>query len=169
MSDSRKDPKIGSMSKEGYIIGRGENKKVIPPDEVEKLAKLWCSYQEIADWFQIPVETLKYNFRDLIAKGRAETKQALRRAQLKVAIGGNTSMLIWLGKNILGQSDNLLSSAEKAPLPWIEQVQDDKPNGPTEPNGSNEPNVVIASGQLKPVSPNFGKPKPLGTLTLKDE
>lgn len=115
--DKRKHEKWGTLTKEGLIVGRGDNKKVIPPDEVEKLARLWCSYHEIAEWFEIPVETLKYNFRDLIAKGRSETKQALRRAQIKSALSGNTTMLIWLGKNILGQGENPIDS-ETQPLPW---------------------------------------------------
>lgn len=117
---TRKDPKWGVMEKEGLIIGRGDNKKVIPPDEVLKLARLWCSYQEIADWFQLPVETLKYNFRDLIAKGRSETKQSLRRAQIDLALKGNATMQIWLGKNILGQSENPLSTDTNQVLPWVE-------------------------------------------------
>jgi hypothetical protein len=121
---NRKNKKWGTMTKEGLVVGRGENKKVIPPDEVIKLAKLWCTMQEIADWFEIPRETLKYNFSDLIAKGRAETKQALRRAQLKNALGGNTSMQIWLGKNILGQSDQPLSTDNNQVLPWLDEDTD---------------------------------------------
>ena len=115
---TRKDPKWGVMEKQGLIVGRGDNKRVIPPDEVEKLAKLWCTYNEMAEWFDIPVETLKYNFRDLIAKGRSETKQLLRRAQIKQALDGNTTMLIWLGKNILGQSDSPVNTQENNVLPW---------------------------------------------------
>ena len=109
------------MTKQGLIVGRGDNKKVIPPDEVLKLAKLWCSMQEMADWFEIPRETLKYNFSDLIAKGRAETKQALRRAQIKSALSGNTSMMIWLGKNILGQQNDPIAADSSQILPWLEE------------------------------------------------
>ena len=127
----RQDPKWGTIEKkdakgnviavlEGLIVGRGDNKQVIIPEDVEKLAKLWCTFNEIADWFSIPVETLKYNFSDIIAKGRAETKQALRKAQLKAAITGNTTMMIWLGKNILGQSDNPINNSEDQILPWLE-------------------------------------------------
>jgi len=120
----RKKPKTATKEVEGVVVGRGENKTVVPPEEVYKLAKLWCSMQEIADWFNIPRETLKYNFSDLIAKGRAETKQALRRAQLKNALGGNTSMQIWLGKNILGQSDNPINNESVQVLPWLEEDTD---------------------------------------------
>jgi hypothetical protein len=123
----RKDPKWGTVEEkdangniisttEGLIVGRGDTKRVIVPQEVENLARLWCSYEEMSEFFGINVETLKYNFRDYITKGRAETKQALRKAQLKVALSGNTTMLIWLGKNILGQSDAPIVEQESIKL-----------------------------------------------------
>ena len=117
----RKHEKWGTMEKQGLVVGRGDNKRVIPPDEVYKLACLYCSYQEIADWFNIPRETLKYNFRDLIQKGYNSTKQGLRRAQIEVAMKGNVTMLIFLGKNLLGQSDNPMESNDQAPLPWTDE------------------------------------------------
>ena len=103
----------------GLIIGRADNKRCIDPDEVENLARLWCEYGEMATILGINVETLKYNFSDQIQKGRSETKQALRKAQIKSALGGNTTMMIWLGKNILGQSDQPMNNAELQPLPWF--------------------------------------------------
>lgn len=117
----RKHEKWGTMEKQGLVVGRGDNKRVIPPDEVYKLACLYCSYQEIADWFNIPRETLKYNFRDLIQKGYNSTKQGLRRAQIEVAMKGNVTMLIFLGKNLLGQSDNPMESSDQTPLPWTDE------------------------------------------------
>lgn len=120
--EDRKDPKWGEMTKKGLVIGRGDTKKIIPPDEVEKLARLWCTYEEIAQWFNIPVETLKYNFRYLIAKGKSSTKQALRRAQIDLALKGNAVMLIWLGKNILDQQESPLgTNDDNKPLPWSDE------------------------------------------------
>ena len=118
----RKHEKWGTMEKQGLVVGRGDNKRVIPPDEVYKLACLYCSYQEIADWFNIPRETLKYNFRDLIQKGYNATKQGLRRAQIDVAMKGNVTMLIWLGKQMLNQSENPIDSQETQPLPWSDEI-----------------------------------------------
>ena len=118
---NRKDPKWGEMTKEGLIVGRGKNKTVIDPKEVEKLAELHCSMQEMADFFQVPRETLKYNFRDIITKGKERTKQRLRQAQIKLALSGNATMLIWLGKNMLNQSENPVDSSANAPLPWNEE------------------------------------------------
>ncbi len=117
----RKQEKWGTMTKEGLIVGRGDNKKVIPPDEVYKLAALHCNYQEIADWFDIKRETLKYKFRDLIQKAYSETNQRLRRAQIETALKGNPVMLIWLGKNMLNQSDNPVNNENNQPLPWSDE------------------------------------------------
>ena len=114
----RKAVRKGIKEIQGNIVGRGENQTVIPPEEIIKLARLGCSLEEMSDWFQVPRETIKYNFSDLIAKGRSETKQSLRRAQIALALKGNATMLIWLGKNMLGQSDNPIDSEVNAPLPW---------------------------------------------------
>jgi hypothetical protein len=120
---NRVDPKKGTMTKEGMIVGRGENKTVVDPEDIEKLAKLWCSWEEMSDFFGVPANTLKYNFSEIVAKGRSETKQGLRRAQLKLALGGNATMLIWLGKNILGQQESPQGST-KGVLPWSEDDED---------------------------------------------
>lgn len=114
----RQNPKWGTVTREGLTVGRGANKKVIPPDEVWKLAALGCTMEEMADWFQINRETLKYNFSDYIAKGRSELKRRLRAAQIRVAMDGNPTMLVWLGKNLLGQSDNPTNNDDNQPLPW---------------------------------------------------
>jgi hypothetical protein len=102
VKNRRKAVRKGIKEVEGYIVGVGENQTVVPPEEVIKLAKLGCTVEEMSDWFGVPFNTLKYNFSSEIAKGRAETKQALRRAQIALALKGNATMLIWLGKNMLG-------------------------------------------------------------------
>lgn len=121
---NRENPKIGTEVREGLVVGRGENRRVIVPEEVEKLAKLWCSWEDMSDFFGVPTQTLKYNFSGIVAKGRSETKQALRRAQIKLALGGNATMLIWLGKNILGQAENPQSQGKEA-LPWNDDAESD--------------------------------------------
>jgi hypothetical protein len=66
-------------------------------------------------------ETLRYNFKDMLQTAREDLKQSLRHAQIKLAIGGNATMLIWLGKQILGQQENPTSNEENKPLPWQEE------------------------------------------------
>ena len=40
-----------------------------------------------------------------MTKGRATLKRRLRRKQLELALEGDKTMLIWLGKQMLGQVD----------------------------------------------------------------
>ena len=114
----RTNPKIGTKLVEGVVVGR--DKKVVPPEEVFKLAAIGCKDIEIADWFGISEQTLRYNFAAQLLTGRENLKQSLRRAQLRLALSGNATLLIWLGKNILGQSENGTGSQGTEPLPWVE-------------------------------------------------
>ena len=79
----------------------------IDPEEVEKLAGLNCSVEEIADFFGVNPSTIKRRFAPAIKKGRGNIKISLKRKQYQVAMGGNTTMLIWLGKQYLGQADKV--------------------------------------------------------------
>ena len=115
-------PKPKELIEATYLgIPVGRDKKVIDPDEVEKLAGIGCKDSEIAEWFGIKQDTLRYNFADQITKGREHLKQSLRRAQLSLALSGNAVMLIWLGKNILGQTDNPNNNDNNQPLPWSDE------------------------------------------------
>lgn len=105
----------------GYQVGRGMNRRVVSPEDVYKLAAIGCNDREIARWFSMNEDTLRYNFADILETGREELKQSLRMAQLKVALGGNPTMLIWLGKQILGQQENPTGSEENKALPWSDE------------------------------------------------
>lgn len=121
LKPAKTGPKPKELVEATYLgIPVGRDKKVIDPDEVEKLAAIGCKDSEIADWFGIKQDTLRYNFADQLTKGRESLKQSLRRAQLSLALSGNAVMLIWLGKNILGQTDNPQDSDSNSPLPWNE-------------------------------------------------
>jgi hypothetical protein len=104
---------------EGLPVGR--DKKIVPPPQVEELASLGCTDRDIANFFGIAENTLRYNFSENLVKGREDLKVSLRRAQLKLALSGNAVMLIWLGKNILGQSDTPTNSEDNKPLPWQDE------------------------------------------------
>ena len=117
----RKDPKLGTKVVTGLIVGR--DKKVIPQYEVEHLASLGCRDNEIAEYFDISPSTLRYNFSSELTKGRHELKCKLRQAQLRVAFEGNPTLLIWLGKQILGQTETPLQ-AGKEPLPFTDDDTD---------------------------------------------
>jgi hypothetical protein len=114
----RRDPKWGTVTKQGLIIGRAPRQRVIPPDEVYKLATMGCPDREIAEWFDVSESTLRYNFSSYLTKARAHLKQRLRQAQLRVAFEGNPTMLIWLGRNMLQQNENPYNTDDDKPLPW---------------------------------------------------
>jgi len=114
-----KNVKYGEKVVRGRVIGR--NKTVIPEEQVAELARLHCTTNEMADFFDVPRQTFVDNFRDIIQKNKLETKQRLRAAQLKLALNGDRSMLIWLGKNILGQSDQPINKDEDQVLPWLDE------------------------------------------------
>lgn len=95
--------------------GGGCPKKVLTAEGcklVENLARIGCTDEEIATILEASVDTLlnsnnKELFRNATKKGQAECKQSLRRLQFKAAQNGNVTMLIWLGKQLLGQSEKI--------------------------------------------------------------
>ena len=117
-----KGKRLKAVEVEGYWVGRGVSRKFVTPDDVYKLAAIGSTNTEIARWFGIEEQTLRYNFSEILQKGREDVKQSLRMAQLKLALSGNAVMLIWLGKNLLGQSDQVQNTEDTQPLPW----QDDE-------------------------------------------
>lgn len=118
-TSKRKQRKTAIIEVEGVVVGR--DKKVIPSKDVEKLAAMGCKDIEICEWFGIDGNTLRYNFSVELQKGRQSLNQSLRQAQLRLALSGNATMLIWLGKNILGQSENPVNSEANTPLPWTDE------------------------------------------------
>jgi len=88
-------------------------KKEIPIEkQVEKLASYGLTNKEISEALGYDDSTLKRKFENFLTKGKANLKQRLKRKQIDVALGGNVSMLIWLGKQYLGQADKLDENGE---------------------------------------------------------
>ena len=114
-----KNIKYGEKTVVGRVIGR--NKTVIPEEQVAELAKLHCTNKEMADFFDVPLQTFVDNFRDIITKSRILTKQRLRKAQLDLALNGDKTMLIWLGKQMLGQAENPVNTDSNQVLPWLDE------------------------------------------------
>jgi hypothetical protein len=117
------EPKWADKTVRGIVVGR--NKTIVPPEEVEHFASLGCTDREIANYFDVHENTLRYNFKEYLTKGRHQLKTTLRQAQLRYALEGNATLLIWLGKNILQQNDNGTTSDDARPLPWTDEMDDD--------------------------------------------
>ena len=86
-------------------MGAGRPRINLEPEQVRKLAAIHCTVDEIADVMAVSRDTIYRNYKDQLDIGRAEGKMSLRADQLKAAKNGSGAMLIWLGKQILGQKD----------------------------------------------------------------
>jgi len=82
-------------------------------EEMEKLCIIQATCREIALWFQCHEDTVEravkkkfgINFAQWVAQKHVKGKVSLRRRQHEVAHNGSVAMLIWLGKQHLGQAD----------------------------------------------------------------
>lgn len=97
------------------VSTKGRPKKILTEDAlklIENLSRIMCTDEEIAQCLGASMDTLlnadnKELFRSANEKGKATGKQSLRRQQYQTAMKGNCSMLIWLGKQYLGQSEKI--------------------------------------------------------------
>ena len=92
-------------------------RKEIDEDKLEQLASLGLSNAEIAAVLDVSHDTIERNYRETLDWGRNKRNASLRRKQYEIAMVGNPTMLIWLGKQFLGQSDkNEVTGADGGPL-----------------------------------------------------
>ena len=92
------------MATKKKTVGRPK-KYNLDTKQVEQLAGFGCTDTEIASFFDISRTTLERNYEHYLTKGREEGKIRLRQYQWSAAKKGNVAMLIWLGKQLLGQAD----------------------------------------------------------------
>ena len=117
--------KEGTKIVKGLVVGRDQ--VVVPPEEVEDLAAIGCTNRDIANWYGINEDTLVYSFKHNLVKGRENLKISLRRAMLKNAcVNLNAAVQIFLAKNMLGMSDNGMTTDNSKVLPFTDD-EDDKP------------------------------------------
>ena len=88
-------------------------RKPIDLNEFEKLCGLQCTKMEIQGRLDVSDKTLDkwvketygVSFSVVFEQKRVTGKVSIRRKQYEVAQKGNVTMLIWLGKQYLGQKD----------------------------------------------------------------
>lgn len=77
--------------------------KKLDESQIFELAAINCSMAEIASVMDCSPDTLQRRYAAVIEKGRDKCKMSLKRKQFEIAMGGNVTMLIWLGKIVLDQ------------------------------------------------------------------
>lgn len=87
----------------------GRPKKVLDLAAIRKLAMIQCTHSEIASVLGVSLPTLTAfpGFLDIYKIGQENGRKSLRRVQFASALKGNTGMLVWLGKQYLGQKDRI--------------------------------------------------------------
>lgn len=85
----------------------GRPKIILDYDKIEKLAMIHCTQEEIATIIGVSVDTLQRDpqFCGIYKSGLDKGRSSLRRLQWKAAEAGDKTMLVWLGKQLLGQRD----------------------------------------------------------------
>ena len=92
---------------------------------VAGMCGVWATEKEIADYFKCSISTLKRrcheetgdSFERFYKKNNSNGTISLRRAQYKFALAGNPGLLIWLGKQYLGQKDKQEITDETRAVP----------------------------------------------------
>lgn len=105
-------PYVNKKESEKKVSGRP--KKEISQKQFEEMCKVQCTENEICAILGIGIDKLlswcleTYNdtFSNVYKKFSENGKMSLRRAQMRLA-QTNASMAIWLGKNMLGQTDKV--------------------------------------------------------------
>lgn len=127
----------------------GRLRAEIDLNELEKLCGLHCTQPDLAAWFGVHLHTIEnriasdelydydgeqMTFRQIMDRGYAKGRVSLRRRQMEAADRGNPAMLIWLGKQLLGQREQIDT-----------MLTGSGPNGEIEINGSNSPREQLAN------------------------
>src|SRR5882757_7160429 len=96
---------------------RGRPRKHVDLDMAERLAAIQCTHVEIASALGVSVDTLTRDrhFADVYKRGAESGRKSLRRMQFESALKGNVTMMIWLGKQYLGQSDQGRIEVQRLP------------------------------------------------------
>ena len=112
----------------------GRPRKEINWKQLYSLCEIQCTQEEIASVLDICVDTIdtrckeehELSFSEIYKKHAEKGKKSLRRAQFSKAIEGNTTMLVWLGKQYLGQRDKTeLSGPDGGPIQHAHDLPDD--------------------------------------------
>jgi hypothetical protein len=131
----------------GTRAGAGRKAVSIDLETLEKLCSMGCSDEELAGWFGVSVRTIQNRrtqrkFADVMRRGDARGRISIRRAQVRQVEAGNVPMIIWMGKNRLGQRDNVACISMS--LPPIKTAQDVA-------DAAEEVTQAIACGRISPV------------------
>jgi len=86
---------------------KGRPRAKLDKERIEQLAAVGLTVSEIAVIEGVSKKTIDRRALKEVENGRQRLHASLKRKQVEVALAGNTTMLIWLGKQYLDQSDKV--------------------------------------------------------------
>lgn len=96
---------------------RGAPNKVLNAGMIQIMAMKGLTQEDIAAVLGCSADTIYRNYAGAFAIGRQKCMSSLRRKQFEMAMKGDRTMLVWLGKNLLGQKDrHELTGKDDSPL-----------------------------------------------------
>lgn len=90
----------------------GRKKIQLDTKQAEIFGYFKATYETMADYLGVSIDTIRdrmqegNEFSNAYKKGFSGMKMKLSEAQLQTALKGNATLLIWLGKQYLGQKDS---------------------------------------------------------------
>lgn len=91
---------------------KGEFKE-IDEEKLRLLASFGLTLPELSAVLEADPTTISKRYHDALEDGWALRNGSLRRKQFELAMKGNVTMLIWLGKNCLGQTDKIIHAGDR--------------------------------------------------------
>lgn len=101
-------------------------------EQMRKMASYGMSHEAIGDILGCSADTLERNFAGVLKKARAEMQKNLRAAQMRLALAwptqaGTSTLLIWLGKQVLGQTDQVdFGGTIEHKHSWVDELSEAK-------------------------------------------
>lgn len=111
----------------------GRPKIQIDQNQFEKLCNIMCTLDDISGFFDCSPDTIERwcksnygeTFADVYKKKSAIGRVSLRRKQFEVAMTGDRTLLVWLGKQQLGQRDSFPEEIQTTPItPSVYKLHD---------------------------------------------
>lgn len=133
-----KQEKINRLEAHKDRNAKRKGRKPIDLQVIYQLARCMCTMGEMAKQIGMSHAALSKEHEqwpelaETIEKGYAETRQALRKTQLDLAFSGHASMLMWLGKQYLGQSDKQVVETNTQINITVQRAMDELRNIPKE-------------------------------------
>lgn len=114
----------------------GRPKSVFNERELKYLCSIHCTLEEIAGFFQMNKQILSRKIKEeygitwseFYERNSQGSKVSLRRRQIQSAMEGDTKMLVFLGKNMLGQKEKLDFEGEVKVNSWVDLINNLDPD-----------------------------------------